>query len=326
MIRPFRTVRRLLPILILLILASAQGLGSGKQAALPALFPKSNEVAGWALKEGPKLFSGSRLFDYMDGAAEIPRSYDFQQLGSAKYANGKTVLEVAIFDMGRSENAFGYYSARSFLEHNPRSKERILPLDHPAHLYTAVGILTFWKGRYTVIVQPEIGKPDEPTLLQFARRISAKVREKGSPPNLLRRLPSVGMIASSARYIRGKAAFDTLLLFAPNDLFGAANGADAVAAEYPLAGGAVTLCVVRCPNASAAAGASNALRLYLTSRKAVFSTPRLRNAFVGTAPRLKGTGAVLSGRYLGVVTGAKDAKTTESALGSLQRAMANPHS
>src|SRR5579871_4660572 len=156
-----------------LILGLAVGLGRAAfgQNDLRTLFPPSNAVPGWTLKEGLRLFSGDQLFDYMDGAAEIPKSYDFRQLASAKYQPGTTDFEVAIFDMGRPEDAFGYYSARSFLEHSPKSKDRSIPLDHPARLYTAVGVLTLWKGRYTVILQPDIGTPGEATLLQFARAI-----------------------------------------------------------------------------------------------------------------------------------------------------------
>src|SRR5579862_2127546 len=226
-IRCLQRLRWLLPMGLAFAALSAPA-GAGRQSGLlPGLFPRTNEVSGWALKDVPKLFSGNQVFDYMDGAGEIPRSYGLRQLGSAKYARGSVVLEVAIFDMGDADNAFGYYSARSFLEHSPRSKapERIIPLDHPAHLYAQVGVLTFWKGPYTVIVQPDTGTPDETALIHFARAVAAKVRAKGSPPNLLRRLPAGGMAANSARYLRGKSAFDMLFLFQPRDVFGAARGA-----------------------------------------------------------------------------------------------------
>jgi hypothetical protein len=298
--------------------AGAQGLPHSI-AALSTLLPRSNEVPGWALKDEPKLYAGNQLFDYMDGAGEIPRSYGFQQLASAKYAQGGVVLEVAIFDMGQSENAFGYYSARSFLEHSPRSKapERIVALDHPAHLYSKVGVLTFWKGRYTVIIQPDNGTPDEATLIRFARRVGARIREKGAPPNLLSRLPAAGMAANSARYLRGKSAFDSLLMFQPQDVFGATNGADAVAAEYPKGADLATYSVVRYPNAAGATDAEAAFRRAMQARKAAFAPSRQPNAFIATAGRWKTVGAVAHGRYLGVVIGAPDTKAAEGALKAL---------
>src|SRR5579871_5973910 len=125
-----------LPLIFGLLLMGARR--AGAQADLSALFPKSNAVPGWALQEGPKYYSGDQLFDYMDGAAEIPKAYTFQRLATAKYHRGTTVLEVAIFAMGDAADAFGYYSARGFLERNPRAKESVVPLDHPSHLYPTI--------------------------------------------------------------------------------------------------------------------------------------------------------------------------------------------
>jgi hypothetical protein len=293
------------------------------QTALTALFPQSNEVAGWTLKEGPKFFRGDQLFDYMDGAAEIPKSYTFSQLGSAKYQQGTHTLEVAIFDMGTAASAFGYYSARSFLEHNPRSKDRIIALDHPARLYVAVGVLTFWKDHYTIIVQPDIGTPDEKTLLQFARAVSAKIKAKGRPPEMISLLPRPNLQAETVRYVRGKSAFDSLILFSPQDVFGMANKPDVVSAEYTLSGKQATLFVVRYPTSQAAANTYAAYRQFLSSRHAVFSGSSVPHSFVAMAPKEKGTGALTRGNYLGVVVGAKDAKAAATGLRSLLGTLPN---
>ena len=283
------------------------------QSSPAALLPASGEVKGWTLAAPPKLFSGNQLFDYMDGAGEIPRSYGFRQVASGRYRQGGTTLEAAVFDMGSAQDAYGYYSARSFLEHNPGAKERILPLDHPAHLYAAAAVLTFWKDRFTVILQPETGKPTEETLLRFARAISGKIKAKGSPPEMLRRLPAAHREPNSERYVKGKAAFDSLLVFSPRDTFGAANGAEAVAAEYSLPGGTATLFVVRYRNGRAG-DALAAYRAQLVSRKAAFSPARIANGFVATAVKEKGTAAAASGEFLSVVVGARDARAAEIGL------------
>ncbi len=284
------------------------------QPPIQALFPASNQVAGWVVQGPPKLYPGERVFDYMDGAGEIPRGYGLRQLGSARYRKGKATLEVAIFEMGRPADAFGYFSARSFLEHSPRSRDRQIPLDHPARLYEAVGVLTFWKGRYTVVVQPEIGRPDDATLLQFARAVSARIREKGRLPDLLGRLPQAGIVLGSARYIRGKSAFDATLIFTPRDVFDIAKGAEAVGAEYSLAGVKPTLILIRYPNAGAARAAFEAYRRYLVSRKAAPAPAGLPDSFAGMDSRQKGTGARLRGSILGMVTGARDTASARAAL------------
>ncbi|HLK60846.1 MAG TPA: DUF6599 family protein [Chthonomonadaceae bacterium] len=319
-IHAYQPIARLLPLLALLLFLMA-GQPANAQGDLGALFPASNAVAGWTLKEAPKFFSDNQLFDYMDGAAEIPKSYAFRQLGSAKYQNGVNVLEVAIFDMGTSADAFGYYSARCFLEHNPRVKETIIALDHPANLYVAVGVLTLWKDHYTILIQPDIGKPDEKTLTQFARIVSAKIREKGSPPEMLRRLPSANRVPNSERYVRGKAGFDALLAFIPTDVFGASKKPETVAAEYNLPGRVATLFLIHYPTASAAGDAFNAYKQYLTTKQAVFAASGVPNSFTALAKKERGTAAATSGSYLGVVLGANDAKTAATALRSLLTAL-----
>lgn len=290
------------------------------QGDFGALFPKSNTVAGWTLQEGPKVYTGNQLFDYMDGAGEIPKSYDFRQLGSAKYQKGKFILEAAIFDMGAAADAFGYYSARSFLEHNPRAKERIIALDHPAHLYSSVGVLTFWKDRYTIILQPESAKTDEAALVSFARAISARIKAKGNPSTLLNRLPREGRVANSERFVRGKSAFDALLLFTPTDVFGMSKKAEAIAAEYTLPGGPATLILIRYPNAVAANAASAAFRQYLIGRKAVVSPDIAPGSFTAMAQKEKGIGAMARGSMLFVVTGARDKQAVKIGLQRLMKA------
>jgi hypothetical protein len=292
-------------------------------SALRALFPKTNEIAGWTLMQEPKLYVSGQVFDYMDGAGEIPRSYDLRQLMSARYTQGKVTLELVAFDMGRSENAFGYCSARAFLERSPTAKERVIAIDNPAHLYTAVGILTLWKGRYTVIVQPDLGKPDERTLVDFGRFVSHRIKDRGNLPPLIRQLrprgAGVGTAGESLRYLRGKAAFDTLLLFTPQDAFGATKGAEAVAAEFSVMGAPATLCVVRYPDAGAAAAAYSNFHNYLPKMRgatmAVDQTPKL---FIGITARFKAVGMLAAGRFLVVVVGAKDARTAEAGLRSLR--------
>ena len=313
---------RLLTTLLLGIALLWSGEAQGQSVDLTTLFPKANEIPGWTLKDPPKRFAENQLFEYMDGAAEIPKSYTFRTLVSTKYQKGDTVLEVAVFDMGTPADAYGYYSARVFLERSPRSKERLVALDHTAHLYANVGVLTFWKDRYTIILQPDSGKPDDDSLLRFARVVSAKIPAKGAPPDLLRRLPVANMIANSARFVRGKAAFDALLLFLPRDTFGIAKRGETVAAEYTLSGGPATLILIHYPDSASAKAGCNAYRQLLTTRKAVFATGAgPPGAFMATAAREKGTGAVTSGSYLCVVTGAKDTKAAETGLRQLLTAL-----
>src|SRR4051794_33961740 len=121
--------------LLIALLAGALGPRSARAAepvssVLTALFPKSDEVKGWQQQAAPKLFPGPQVFDYMDGAGEIPRSYGLNQLGSALYRKGAVTLEAAIFNLKSPEGAFGYASIRGFLDRSPTGADRTVQLDH----------------------------------------------------------------------------------------------------------------------------------------------------------------------------------------------------
>lgn len=298
--------------LILLYLSS--GRAGAQQAA--RLLPASDELKGWVQTGPPKTYAGQQLFDYMDGAGEIPRSYGFQELASGKYRNGGVTLEAAVFDMGSPANAFGYYSARSYLERSPGAKDRIVALDHPAHLYASVGVLTLWKDRYTIILQPETGKPTEDNLIAFAKAIARRIKAKGALPAELAQLPTAGRIANSERFVKGKAAFDALLLFTPRDPFEAGHGAEAIAADYGSASTPATLALVRV-GAGRARAALEGYRAYLTTRKAVFASPAKPDLLLATARKEMGTGAQVIGDRVALVVGAKDAKTAQVLLQQL---------
>ena len=303
-------------LLLCAVLSSAQNVPA-------ALFPTSNEVPGWSIKRSPVNYQANQLFDYMDGAAEIPKSYNFRSLGSAKYQNSNTTLEVAIFDMGSAADAYGYYSARVFLEHSPRAKERIVSLDHPAHIYSTVGVLTFWKDRYTIILQPDDGKPDDSSLLRFAKLISSHIPDKGALPALLTILPKTGLIANSARYVHGKAAFDATIMFTAKDVFGMSEGPTAVAAEYNLAGVDSTLAIIKYTKADAATRAVADLRKLMVSGKAQFGTSSISGAFVCLSTgRAKGVGAAAEGSFVMLTVGQKDAAGAESGLKMLVKSKA----
>lgn len=309
-----RTIPRVLaaPLLLAALVLAPVRAQDGK--ALTSFFPKSGEVEGWRLQAPPKLFPGPRVFDYMDGAGEIPRSYGLTQLGSALYKKGPITLEAAIFEMKSAEAAYGYASIRGFLDRSPSGKDRTVLLDHPARLNPRVGVLTFWKGHHTVILQPQEGKPDEAALMAFAKLLSRRIPGSGAPPSLLRFLPTTSAQAGTARYLRGHAAFDASLVFSAQDALGAAKGAEAVAEEAQLPGGAATLAVLNYPNDKAARAAFEGFRGLLQEHKATFGPGNTAFRYMAFSPKEKGAGAILEGSRLGLVLFAGGPKATERVL------------
>jgi hypothetical protein len=299
-----------------------------RKPPLQARLPQSGQIPGWISTAAPRIFRGAQVFDYMDGAGEIPRSFGLVALASERYRKGAVTLEAAIFEMPSAQDAFGYFSARSFLERNPSGADRTIALDHPARVNSALGVLTFWKDRYAVILQPEAGVPDEKTLLQFARAVEKSIEAKGDPPAMLQLLPLSHAAQGTARFVRGKPAFDSVLIFSPTDVFGAGKGATAVAEEVETPAVKEMLAVIRYPSPAAASAALAAYRQYLTSRKALFAHRAPAGGFIAAARTEKGTGACRAGSLLCLVayakpphspTGAADAGTVAAALDMLRK-------
>lgn len=287
------------------------------EASLRTLFPKSNEIPGWQIQTPMRYFRDTQVFDYMDGAGEIPRSYGLKELGSTVYRKGALTLEVAIFDMGNPTSAFGFYSERSYLDRGAATRDCMIPLASPGRLDPKLGILTFWKGHDTILIQPQDGKPDEKTLLAFARRLSTRIKATGNPPTLLRALPQQGQVPGTRRYLRGHTAFDTALDFSASDIFGAGRGAQAVVAEFKLPGAVGSLAVLQYADPGAAASAFRAYRQSLTARKALFAPGATATRFTAFSSKEKGTGALLEGNRLSMVLFAQGPKATAKDLSAV---------
>ncbi|MGZ5499403.1 MAG: DUF6599 family protein, partial [Candidatus Aminicenantales bacterium] len=68
-------------------------------------------TAGPWLSEADQVFDARTIFDYIDGAGEVYRSYNMKLLVSRRFhKDGKPDLVVDAFDMGSSEDAFGVFT------------------------------------------------------------------------------------------------------------------------------------------------------------------------------------------------------------------------
>jgi hypothetical protein len=314
---------RTFPLLALALASLPVAANAYDDAALTRLFPPESQVSGWRVTMPLRLFPGARVFDYMDGAGEVPRSYSLRGLGSTIYSKGAIKLEVAIFEMESPTAAFGYFSIRSFLDRSPTARDVPIPTARTGRLDPAIGVLTFWKGSYTVVIQPQDGKPDPATLRQFGSWIATHIHGVGEPPALLKRLPSLGLIPGTRRYLVGRTAFDSGLEFSPNDVFGAGRGALAVAEEVETAGGSESLAVVQYPAPGAAKAAMEGYRQLLIKRHAKFSPQAKSGMFFAYAQHEKGTAAAVDGSRVLLVLFAQNSKGQDAAMRSVRSALAS---
>jgi hypothetical protein len=317
-------------VLTLGVLASGRPLfsedGGGSALAFPSLkdiLPRSGELAGWAISQGPTLYTGDHIFDYMDGAGEIPRGYGFRGLCTANYFKSNSSVEITLFEMQDDGAAFGYFSVR-----DRTAGGRSIKLENDARIIAKYGLIT-WKDKYTILVLINDGSLGDDLLVQFARRVTRKIRARGKTPDLMRYLPPEHMISNSGQYIRGKAAFDAEVKFVAEDIFALKKGSvDVAKGDYRKTIDSYSFVLLRYQSPEDAVKASKAFASYLSTvargedpivgskqPQAYVDSPSPSTGFwTGLDPVDKFIGAFQSRQYLGLVLRAKDKETALSML------------
>ncbi|MFB0566727.1 MAG: DUF6599 family protein [Candidatus Aminicenantaceae bacterium] len=168
-------------------------LEKGDISYLKALLP---EVQSWKLSEEPQDYSPEILFEYIDGAAEIYLSYNFEKLIVAQYqkVDSAASLTIEIYDMGNEKNSFGIYSVERFPESN------YLTLGNGG--YMEEGALNFIVGTYYVkLLCFECEDYSEDSLKLFSQNIIKNVKDKKDLPPLLEFFPEEGLVEYSSKFI-----------------------------------------------------------------------------------------------------------------------------
>ncbi len=154
------------------------------------------EVTAWAQSEDSQTYFPENLFEFINGAAEIYLSYDFNELIVAQYQKkgAESSMAVEIYDMSSPTNSFGIYSAERYPE-NP-----FIPIGVQG--YMEEGSLNFLVGRYYVkLLCFDCEDESERTLKGFAERIVKRVDDKGGFPGLLAAFPDEGLVANTEKFI-----------------------------------------------------------------------------------------------------------------------------
>jgi hypothetical protein len=250
---PAPGLRRLL-ILLAAVCAGPAGCAPSAAAGLPAgALPDSNAVSGWTAAGKVQTYNRETLFDYMDGSSEYFFTYSFEELAVQRYSNPeKAVVNVEVWRLADSADAFGLFSGR------PDVPAVSLGGAAGAALETGSRLM-FWQDRFYVAVVALDTVPDA-DLRGFGEFISARLPSGGTPPALIRGLPTDGLVAGSPKYFHQELAIQDKLWLGGENLLGLGSGTDCAYAEYRSAGADWRLLLVDYPDAAAAQSALEILR------------------------------------------------------------------
>ncbi len=171
-----------------LLMTSAEPASSPNLAAMLA-----SESHGWRPDDPDGMYDAETLYKYIDGAAEVYRSFNVRQVLARRYVKEDAPEIIAdLFDMGSSKDAFGAY-------HHDMREGSDAGIGQESEYQG--GMLSFWKGRYFVSITA-LGETDDAkrAVLDLGKAAARAIPDKGAPPDLVQWLPKKGRITSQLHY------------------------------------------------------------------------------------------------------------------------------
>ena len=153
------------------------------------------QVDGWKQDGEPQVFFPRTLYEYINGAADLYLTYEFQDLNVMEYkGGGKAAVTVEVYRHGDSSQAFGIYSQERLA--NARF------LDIGAQGYQEPNVLNFVAGPYYVKINGyNTGAEDERTMLAFGRKMEGIQGGRSPLPKTLSSFPREGMKKNTEKFV-----------------------------------------------------------------------------------------------------------------------------
>ena len=177
-----------IPMLMLLVVAIEESLSKNVD-----LLPL--EVDGWKRSGDVLIYYPDNLYEYINGAADLYISYDFEELRVGEYINSKkSSIVVDIYRHRTPLYAFGIYS-----QEKP-SQGNFIKIG--AQGYQQELMLNFVKGAYYVKLSgSDISENSEQVLQEFARKIAHDLEGSSRLPQELSFFPEKNKIKNSEKFI-----------------------------------------------------------------------------------------------------------------------------
>ena len=272
---------------------------------LASLLPKTGAVAGWRTEGKVETYTRDTLYEYIDGGADLYLGYSFRRLVRADYAGpNKSKITVELYDMGSSYDAFGVFAHEQAPERPPVGQESSF----------AGGLLTFWKdGLFARLFADPDSQQARAAILKLGKAISASLPTMGRKPPLLKLLPADGLAPRSVRYLHTDTALNSVL-YLPGNPLKLNRTTDVAYGEYPQTGAAPSKVVV--------VGYLDAAR----ARSAFFAVAAVHGAsgsihqthmYTRKTERYGWAGAAIYGRYVGLVSNARDDAAARRLIGAI---------
>jgi hypothetical protein len=159
--------------------------------SLEMLLPK-NVPDEWVVREAPETFTRETLFEHINGQADLFIQYGFEKSVFAIYRKAGASddkIDVDIYDMGNSLQAFGVFS---------RFRRNDSPAGIGLDSYLSDDYVIFYKGKYFVVLQAT--DSNRSILKQLALEIESRILDDSLPPQEIAFFPETGLRPGSIEY------------------------------------------------------------------------------------------------------------------------------
>lgn len=293
---------------IFLILCSMPGcvlLMKGHSFANSLMYLASDlprQVEGWSAEEEDQVYDGETIFDYIDGAGEVYRSYHMQACLSRSYTTrGGPTIVLDIFDMGSSDDAFGVFT------HDREGK----PVEIGQGGLSRPGWLSFWKGRFFVSIYGEDDTgPAARAILRLAELTASRIGETGPEPAILLALPPKGLRPESVRYFHDHMLLNYHYYLSDENILNLTPHTNTLLASYERDGSRALLLLVSYPEEKEAEKAFERVLTHYLPDADHGGIARLENG--------KWSGTAMKKRLLSVVLDASSRQLAEALLGEAE--------
>lgn len=225
---------------------------------LRSLLP--SDVLGWKAEPKDAVYDRESIFEYIDGAGEVYRAFNFRRLLSRRFVrDGKPDLVADLFDMGASYDAFGVFS--NDLEGDEAGLGQ-------GSTYNG-GLLAFWKDRYFVSLSADRETEEtKAALFSLGRSIAASIKQQGPKPPLLALLPPEFAGTRTVRYLHNHIILNRHFFVSHDDILGLGRADGAVLSKPGKKGETGVLLLVEYPTPKTASEAyADFSRIYMPDAK-----------------------------------------------------------
>lgn len=178
----------------------------------------------WVPSGQDRYYYPETLYDYINGGAELFISYGMERVLSRTYKqSGQPDIQVDIFDMVESKNAFGVFCHGQ--------EELDYTYGQGSQIYK--GAILFWKGPYYISIVCDYQTTLTAKAMEvIAKKIDKKIKEQGQLPEIVSWLPEEELVPESVFYFHHYVWLNAFYYIADENFLNIDDRTDAVLAKY----------------------------------------------------------------------------------------------